>query len=159
MRAILLSLLAGCSAGDLVIDETFDACAPLVLDAADADPDQRAGIADAVASWQARGVGLQIVVDGASPGAASIPVVFQDANPTFHGYYDDELGVIYVNRALDADPAARAIAIAHELGHAFGLYHVDVDERESLMNPHNLTVAPTEEDRVEVELLWGACAP
>jgi hypothetical protein len=153
----LAAALAGCGRGDTVIDRTFDVCAPIALDPQNASADQQGGIEDAIALW--RDHGITTLTAEMPADAQSLAIVFQEANPTFHGYYDDENGVIYVNVALDADPEARAITIAHELGHAFGLHHVDADERVSLMNPHNLTVAPTDEDARQVQLLWGPCMP
>jgi hypothetical protein len=148
--AVLAALAAACAGGDGVIDVTYDPCAPLGLDAAG---DRRGDLEDAIGLW-----GLAGVVAGPVDGA-TIDVLFEAANPAMHGYYDDEAGVIYVNTALDADPAARAIVIAHELGHAFGLPHVDAAERASLMNPHNLSIGPTDEDAAALVALWGSCAP
>jgi hypothetical protein len=102
--------------------------------------------------WAARGV---TATDAA--GGDPLAVVFTPGSDAEHGYYDDASGTIYVNVDLDADPSARAIVIAHELGHAFGLYHVAPDLRASVMNPGNLTVAPTDADAAQVAALWGAC--
>jgi hypothetical protein len=153
----MLVLLVACDGpDDDVIDVRFDVCEALVLDASGATAAQRGGVAEAIALWQERGVGTMSMEPLA--GAATLPVVFEQANPVFRGYYDDEVGIVYVNASLDATPEARAIAIAHELGHAFGLFHVDEGERASLMNPHNLTIPPTEEDARQIERLWGRCA-
>jgi hypothetical protein len=154
---VVVASVAGCGSGDDVIDRRFDVCDAIVLEADGATPAQRAGVDDAIALWA--GLGVATLSTAPAEGAATIPIVFEAANPAFHGYYDDEAGVIYVNVELDADPDARAITIAHELGHAFGLYHVSTGERASLMNPHNLTIPPTEEDRRQIERLWGRCGP
>jgi hypothetical protein len=146
--ALLAALVSACAGGDGVIDVTFDPCAPLGVDAGG---DRRAEVEAAIALW-----GLDTVVPGAIDGA-TLEVRFEAANPAMHGFYDDEAGVIYLNTTLDADPAARAIVLAHELGHAFGLTHVDAAERASLMNPHNLTIAPTAEDAAALAALWGRC--
>ena len=150
---LITALVAGCGAGDGVIDRTFDPCDALVVDAAGATDAQRAGVEDATALWRARGAAG--VTAAALDGAPVIPVRFEAADPASHGYYDDVAAVIYINLDLDAD--ARAIAIAHELGHAFGLYHVSADERISVMNPHNLATAPTADDQAAIVALWGAC--
>lgn len=151
LRLVVFTLVVGaaaCGQGDGTIDRRFDVCDPIALDG-----DPARGVDDAIALWSAEGV--TTLVTGA--GVDTIPIVFESAGPATHGFYDDVDGVIYINVDLDADPAARAITIAHELGHAFGLVHVEPDERVSLMNPHNLTVAPTVEDARALELLWGRC--
>jgi hypothetical protein len=62
--------------------------------------------------------------------------------------------VVLVNRALTV-ASERAITIAHEVGHAMGLPHVD--GRPSLMNPGNLTLEPQPGDAAALVELWGAC--
>ncbi|MCA9678796.1 MAG: hypothetical protein H6709_01020 [Kofleriaceae bacterium] len=161
MRPCALALLAtvtaapavGCAApDDGVLDTTFDVCAPLVLEG-DATPAQQASLDQAQQLWRDRGaVGLGV----AGADAATLPVVFAPGAAVFHGYYDDEAGVLYVNAGAFAGDS-RAITIAHELGHAFGLWHVDAGERLSVMNPGNLTIAPTEDDQRAIEALWGRC--
>ena len=65
--------------------------------------------------------------------------------------------------AVPLSPSARAAlsadrrVIAHELGHAFGLFHVPASERISLMNPGNLTTPPTTADQAALAALWGSC--
>ena len=87
------------------------------------------------------------------PGA-TLEVQFEAAATAFHGLYDDERGVVIVNSAI-ADPEVLAIVIAHELGHAFGLEHRS--DRTSVMNSGNLSTAPTDDDRAQVNALWGPC--
>lgn len=158
-----MSFLVACGgSSDATIDIVHDVCAPITLTAADATPLQLAGIDDAIALWQVGGVSA--LAFGAAPGgggaptaaAASIEIRFEAASPAFRGLYDDEAGVIYVNQVL-TDPAPLAIVIAHELGHAFGLPHVEADERTSLMNPGNLVTPPTDGDLRALEAMWGAC--
>jgi hypothetical protein len=59
-----------------------------------------------------------------------------------------------VNRRL-SNPSDRAITVAHELGHALGLPHIN--DRESVMNSGNLEVLPLSEDADDLRDLWGAC--
>ena len=123
----VLALVAACGTGDTTIDRTFDPCA------FDIDIDT-AGVGDALAMW-----GL-----AAAAGAERIEIVFEDAAAAFHGHYDDEHGVVYINARI-SDPHARAVVIAHELGHAFGLPHLD--DRTSVMNRGNFEIEPTADDR------------
>ena len=51
------------------------------------------------------------------------------------------------------------MTIAHEIGHAFGLWHVKPSVRRSVMNPGNTTVTPTERDVDSVRALWGKLRP
>ncbi len=136
--------------GDTTIDITHDPCSGVTLEGAGANASQRAGIAGAIQLWADRGVALT----GVAP--TTIDIVFEEASEAFRGVYDDERGVIHVNSGID-ELSPMSIVIAHELGHAFGLGHVS--NRPSVMNPANLTLAPTQDDRTAVEALWGACAP
>ena len=152
LGALAIGAFAACSGGgDTTIDLTHDACAPLALVSAAATSLQLEGIEAGQALWRDRGapaLGLRA--------GATIDVQFQTAAAAFYGLYDDETGIIYINQDITSRPAL-AIVIAHELGHAFGLPHVDKSERLSLMNPGNLTTAPTEEDQRALMALWGAC--
>lgn len=125
----------------------FDACAPLALVTSAPTSTQQAGITAAQDLWRDRG----------SPAIGrfageTVEVRFEQAGSAFHGLYDG--GMILINQDL-TDSATLSIVIAHELGHAFGLQHVT--DRESLMNPGNLTTPPTVEDQREIEMLWGTC--
>jgi hypothetical protein len=155
-----LLFLAACAEmddpGDTRIDITFDPCEPLVLEpAADATDEERASIARAIAMWNAL-IGGRLTMDEV-PGARRLPVSFEEAPGSFYGVYEDEQGAILVNRRLE-DDRERSITIAHELGHAFGMFHVDRDEATSVMNTANLTVAPQPFDADAIAALWGACA-
>jgi predicted Zn-dependent protease len=145
-----LSTAAACSGGgDTTIDITHDACAPLALVSPAATEVQLTGISDAQALWRERGapaLGLRA--------GATVEVRFQRAANNFHGLYDDEHGVIYINQQITIR-SVLAIVIAHELGHAFGLPHVT--DRVSVMNPGNLSTPPTEADQRALAALWGNC--
>lgn len=153
LSALLASACTDAGA-DASINITHDVCAPLVLVPTGASAVQRDGIDAALVLWRARGMS-PLVVDEPVAGAPSLEIRFEAAAGAFHGVYDDETGVVYVNSALTS-PTALAIVIAHELGHAFGLPHVT--GRASLMNPGNLVLPPTLEDEAALVALWGACA-
>ena len=133
-----------------------------------------AGAASGAAAGAASGAGAG-AASGAGAGAASggaaseadpssgdgtepqvISLEFQAAAEMFHGFYDDQRGVVYINLSLE-DDHQRSVTIAHELGHAFGLVHVQASERASVMNPGNLTVEPTAADAAALTALWGNC--
>lgn len=159
-------MLAGVAAcGDPTVSAVaHDPCVPLaILPSAPTDV-ERAGITDALALWRGRGVTAAAMNDAAPalPPDATITVRFEDAAATFHGIYDPASASVLINRDLTratADQAALAVVIAHELGHVFGLVHVDAGERISLMNPGNLVTPPTAADQQALEALWGACPP
>ncbi len=134
-----------------------DVCAPISL-AVDAPTDvQRAGIDGALGLWRSHGIEtVRVVGGGGAPRADMIELRFEPAALPFHGLYDDETSIVYVNSAIEA-LTPLSIVIAHELGHAFGLPHVAFAERDSLMNPGNLVTPPTEADRAAIEALWGPC--
>jgi hypothetical protein len=151
-RYLFVLGVAACSApADDTIDITHDVCAPITVGALAASELQRTGIDAAIELWAERGISTL----RQSP-APAIEIRFEDAAPAFHGVYDDETGVVFINRSL-TDPAAVAVVIAHELGHAFGLGHVATRDRASVMNPGNLVTPPSEADARELDLLWGAC--
>jgi hypothetical protein len=134
-----------------------DVCAPISLAVQAPNDTQRAGIDGALGLWRSHGIGtVRVIAEGGAPGADMIELRFEPAALPFHGLYDDETSVVYVNSKID-DPGPLAIVIAPELGHAFGLPHVAFAERHSLMNPGNLVTPPTEADRAEIEALWGPC--
>jgi Zn-dependent peptidase ImmA (M78 family) len=123
----------------------------MIVAAPTASADQQASIDDAIAMWRARGVtGLEI---GDLP---TVTIAFRDAADAVHGFYDDTSATVYVNLRLE-DRAQRAITIAHELGHAFGLLHIAATLRPSVMNSGNVTISPTAQDEAELATLWGAC--
>jgi Matrixin len=136
-----------------------DVCAPIALTVSAPTGAQRAGIDGALTLWRDHGVGTLSVIDGVAAGPDgpdAIELRFQEAALPFHGLYDDETGVVFINRAIE-DQTPLSIVIAHELGHAFGLPHVPFAERPSLMNPGNFVTPPTDDDRAAIEALWGRC--
>lgn len=155
LGAALACTPACSSPSDTVMDVVFDVCEPFVVNAPEASAVQREGIERALELWRARGVlGATTTL---SDGVPVVEVRFEDASPAFHGVYEDEVGVIFINSRL-GDPETLAIVVSHELGHAFGLWHVPGDDRHSVMNPGNLDVAPTSDDGLALTELWGGCA-
>ena len=154
----LLSVACG-PVADTTIDTVFDPCAPLVIDPAEpVSPAQRDSISDGISMWNriagaALTLGSPDLDDGDAP---RIPVRFDDAGAFFHGLYDDEAGVVYVNDGID-DDHARSVTVAHELGHAFGLLHVNVDHDASVMNDGNLKTEPNDYDVDQLAAMWGHC--
>ena len=144
-------LVAACtsSSGD-GLGPTYDACTPLRVVAPSADAAQQAAIDQAIAAWRA--VGLT-APDRNATGADSVSVVFEPGSPASYGFYDGAGDQILINDDLGAD--ASPLVIAHELGHAFGLVHVAPSERASVMNPGNLTIAPTAADAAAIAAIWG----
>jgi hypothetical protein len=159
----MLAGVAACGTSDPSISYVArDPCAALVIDAATVTPVQQGGIADALALWRDRGVAafdLGAPGDGAaSEAAVAIQIRFDDAAATFHGIYDPESASVVINRDL-VDRGMLAIVIAHELGHVFGLEHIPIATRASLMNPGNVATPPTDADQRTLEARWGACSP
>jgi hypothetical protein len=150
VRAWVVFVLAtACSAP--VDPVTFDPCA-LTISAPDATAAQLAGIDAALASWRAFDVHVTRVDT-----AGDVSIAFRDDPAAIeYGLYDDQAGAIYVNTSV-TDPAALAVTIAHELGHAVGLVHIAPATRASVMNPGNLSIAPTSADAVAVTARWGNC--
>ena len=152
----VLSLLAACGApaldGEGIV---YDPCGTVVLaPQPDTSAAERASMQQAIALW--RDVGLTTLTLDESANAARVPVRFAVGPSAFHGVYEPSLGLVTVNRVL-AD-RERDVTVAHEVGHALGLPHVDPAERVSLMNPGNLTVVPTADDAAALDALWGCAA-
>lgn len=148
-----------CTGGepDQVMDIVFDVCAPFAVSAPEADAMQRAGIDGALALWREHGIAVAATTSPAE-GTPVLEVQFAVGSPVFHGIYEDEVGVIYINRDI-GDPETLAIVMSHEMGHAFGLWHVSADERHSVMNPGNLDIEPTSDDGLALVDVWGPCSP
>lgn len=155
--ASLFLTLAACGESDQTIDITFDPCESVTLRAVDATDAQLESIEVAAGMWNQWGTRLRVAGpadDAAEQAAWEIPVGFQDASPIFFGVYRDELGDVVINSSLD-DTNERAIAIAHELGHAFALPHVD--DRDSVMNQGNLERPPDGADAEDLSATWPDC--
>ena len=154
---LLIVLLTACSGeqeGDDVIDIVYDPCVPtVVVPASDSTTAEIASIDEALRLWQV--VTNVHFAREVVEGAPVLPIRFEEASPVFRGIYLDEVGDIVVNRLLH-DPKDRDITLAHELGHALGLPHID--DRDSVMNRGNLELEPLITDAEGVEALWGPCA-
>jgi hypothetical protein len=132
----------------------FDPCLPLRVAApGDCSSSQRDSVSSGLDMWN-RVAHTDLELDE-EPGVPTIPVQFQHAAKAFFGLY--EAGVIYVNSGI-ADDHARAVTVAHELGHAFGLVHVNKSVRLSVMNVNNYTIEPNEGDVEALTHIWGVCA-
>jgi hypothetical protein len=141
--------------GEFVFGITFDPCQVIaVAPADDTTADELASIDDAIEMWNTTGATRLTRED--APGVRTLPVVFEDAFPAFYGIYVHEEGYIVVNRKL-GHRSARAITIAHEIGHAFGMLHVPRSTRSSLMNTGNLETPPDDRDAAALAALWGSC--
>lgn len=155
--ALVLALASSsCAAeGDTALEIVFDPCTTRVAAAAGSSASEVASIDRALSLWnEAAALRLERVV--APPSDTVLEVSFVPSIAALRGVYDDEAGAIMVNRAIEADEP-RALTVAHELGHAFGLLHVPPDERASLMNPGSPEVTPTPEDVGALLDLWGRC--
>ena len=151
--------MGGCAGdtGDTRLEIVFDVCEPLlVVPGPGAGDDELASLDEAIEMWNRLG---QTSLSRGQPDSRAVgPVLeveFETAADVFHGVYDDERGRIFINLRL-TDDHARAVTIAHELGHAFGLFHVS--GRSSVMNARNLIVEPNDGDADELRGLWGDCA-
>ena len=120
-----------------------------LVPATDTTDAELASIHSAVAMW--RQVGVTALTLSGSP--EGLPVRFKAAAAVFHGIYEPSSGLVSINRGLEG--TEREVTVAHELGHALGLPHVDRATRASVMNPANLTVLPTPEDEQALQRLWG----
>ncbi len=135
----------------------YDPCLPLVVvPPANVSPAQLQSIDTAIAMWHT--AGLTQVSRVESPNAQHLPVRFEKALPAFFGIYLDETGEVVINTSL-TNPSQRAITLAHEMGHAWGLWHIEPSVRTSVMNKGNLSVKPLVADGDAVLAHWGGlCA-
>jgi hypothetical protein len=146
----------------------FDPCGEVVLVADDdLSASAVAGVAAGLDSWN-RAAGAHLAVlrrsaaasagtgQGVSP-VATVPIHFQAAGAPFHGLYDPERGQIFINTDLAGH--GQSVAVAHEVGHAFGLVHVSPGARRSVMNPDNLEEEPNAADVASLAGSWGGSCP
>lgn len=142
---------------------TFDPCQPLVVvPPANASAAQLQSLDDAIAMWHAVGITSlsrqDATQDQGPANAQHLPLRFQKALPAFYGIYLDKSGELVINTSL-TDRKQRAITMAHEIGHAWGLFHIDTSVRTSVMNKGNLSVQPLAADGDAVLAHWGGlCA-
>ena len=148
------AVAVGCGAGrkDTTIDIVYDPCA-VVVEARSSSEAHGVGVLQAIELWN-RVASLRLSESGPND-TPRLVLHFEAAASIFHGVYDDERGVIFINDDLEGDELV--ITAAHELGHAFGLAHVDPGMLPSVMNPNNLTVPPTSADVAKLHALWGTC--
>ena len=157
LASLAVAVTGGCgepsSSGEAV---RFDVCESLtVVPAAALTDAQSAGIREAVGLWNAVArTRLTVAADYAAtvPGAR-LQIQFEAAAAPFHGLYDEAAGRVFIN--TDLADRAQAIAIAHELGHAFALVHTL--DHPSVMRPGNLDVAPNAADADALAAIWGVC--
>jgi hypothetical protein len=153
-RAVVaLSCLAACSCEDVWI--TYDPCSPLSIAVLPGtEPVESKSVEDAIEAWS-RVVPMQVEIRVGERDPGSLPIVFE-SDTYYRASYFQNRGEISVDRHHLA-PDDYAIAIAHELGHAFGLDHVAAEDRRSVMNVGNLTVPPTEDDAAALREQWKSC--
>lgn len=153
----LLLVLAACGGPPLAGPAiAYSPCDPVLLSPeAGTTAEELESIESAIAMW--REVGLTTLSLSSSDAAGAVPLRFEHAAAVFHGVYEPGSGQVFVNRGLVG--FERAVTVAHEVGHALGLPHVERSLRPSLMNPGNLTELPSWEDQGELQLLWSCPAP
>ena len=145
-----------CLFPDLEVETVYDPCSPLTLAVeADLSAVEVGSVESAIQAW-ARVLPTQMSVGAGARATDVLPIHFESGDSFFRGIYWDAVGTISISRDRLA-PETYALAIAHELGHAFGLLHVPTDERRSVMNVGNLEVVPTEQDVAAIRTLWATC--
>lgn len=156
-RMLLLLVSVSACAADTTVDVMYDPCSPLTISVApDLGADEASGVQAAIEAW-ARVLPVAITIGTGPRADAVLPLHFETGDTFYRAMYWDKQGTISISRDHLA-PAEYGIAIAHELGHAFGLLHVDPDERPSVMNVGNVEVAPNEADAAAVRALWTSCS-
>jgi len=155
IRVLALLVVAACSSKETV-ETVYDPCSPLTIAIApDVGEAETRGIEGGILAWS-RVLPTQIVVGAGAQATDVLPIRFESGDTFYRGIYWDEVGTISISRDRLA-PEDYALAIAHEMGHAFGLLHVPKDERPSIMNVGNLDVTPTEADVAAIRALWATC--
>jgi hypothetical protein len=145
-------LVSACSADTEVI---YDPCSPLVVEPGPGSlPNELQSIEDAIAAWNEVLPTRLELSSGSSEDA--LPILFDSGDTYYRALYWDKRGEIWIGRdKLSADDLA--LAIAHEMGHAFGLQHVDAEDRPSVMNVGNLEFSPSVADADAVRDVWDSC--
>jgi hypothetical protein len=89
---VAVACTGACTGGepDQVMDIVFDVW-------------QRAGIDSALALWREHGIAVAATTSTPAEGMPVLEVYFAEGSPVFHGIYEDEVGVIYINRDI-SDP-------------------------------------------------------
>jgi len=148
---VCLGLVPACSSSDEV-DTVYNPCAPLTIALGpDATAAEVNGVEGAILLWSDV-LPVQITIGSGERAADVLPIHFESDVP-YRAMYWDSIGVISVSRDR-LEPAEYPLAIAHEMGHAFGLLHVTPEERPSVMNVGNVEIAPTPEDAAGVHACW-----
>jgi hypothetical protein len=137
------------------VETTFDPCSPLAIAVDSPHADDTAVVTAALAAW-GRVLPVQATATASAPVSGELTVRFLDGEQPVRGVYWDAIGVVEISRDM-LEPRAYPVAVAHELGHAFGLVHVDAADRPSVMNVGNTTVEPTPEDAALVIAKWPSC--
>jgi hypothetical protein len=168
----LCAWLAACGGGGGAA-VVYDPCRPLALDvggsasssasvsaSSSASTTEVASVAAqtvpaAIALWNEGSDGETHLVRSSTFGEVLL-VRPESGSPVIDGDYDPTQGAVDLNLDL-GDSRARAIVLAHEIGHAYGLSHVDPAVRASVMNPGNTTVPPGPGDTDALIALWGDC--
>jgi hypothetical protein len=149
----LLFCATGCDDGPQHFWMVFDPCDPLILEPEAVTDEQLAAIERAIAMWNdvaEVNVGFTGPVDARRLRLEVIETEW------YMGRFDDLEGEIEIaSRVTDMD--VFSIVVAHELGHAFGLYHVDAGDRVSVMNKGNKDVPPNPGDVDVLAHMWGSC--
>lgn len=134
----------------------YDPCSPLTISVApDLGTAELQGIQGAIRAWEGV-LPVRLVVGTGDRAVDVLPVRFEAGDTFYRGIYWDAVGEIWIARDALA-PEDYALAIAHEMGHAFGLPHIATTERASVMNVGNLEVVPNEEDAAAVRARWASC--
>ncbi len=160
MNKLILSLAAallqGCGAGVSPAGEIFyDPCeAVVVVPSEGATAAQLEGITAAIGLWSK--VDVKSLTLESAPGRQHVRIYFKDALSIFHGIYEPSNGEVRINNSMTN--RALDITVAHELGHAIGLPHVALSERNSVMNPSNETTPPTGDDAKQLRERWSCLA-
>lgn len=152
---VATALAAACAPPNTSLQMVYDPCGGLGVRAAeDTTAPELEGVTAGLDLWNATSL-VHLQLDGAS---TSVPLRFADAPDAIRGVYDDRVGEVVINQRLAPTPDPLAVTVAHELGHAMGLLHVPLSERVSVMNPGNVTAAPTRDDVAALDAVWPGCS-